>query len=92
MKRTLLIATVLVLLLLVAGVAYAEATGYTLPWWTTGGGGGTSAGGGYQLAGTIAQPAVGVITGGSYRLEGGFWGGALSGGGVRMTYLPFIRK
>ena len=55
----------MVLLLLVAGAAYAEATGYTLPWWTTGGGGGDSTGGNYHLTGTIGQPDVGALAGGN---------------------------
>ncbi len=92
MKRTVLIAMVLISLLLVAGAAYAQATGYTLPWWTADGGGGTSsAAGSYTLSGTIGQPDAGSLSGGNYRLEGGFWNGTLSGG-ERLNYLPLIRR
>jgi hypothetical protein len=91
MKRTVLIAMVLVLLFLAAGLAYAQATDYTLPWWTTNGGGGNSTGGNYSLTGTIAQPDVGAMAGGNYRMEGGFWGGGLSGG-TQVVYLPLIRR
>jgi hypothetical protein len=93
MKRKILIAVMLVLLMIAAaGVVYAQVTGYTLPWWAANGGGGDSAGGNYRLSGTIGQPDVGALEGGDYRLEGGFWGGSLSGAEVRLIYLPVIRK
>jgi hypothetical protein len=41
------------------------------------GGGGTSTGGVYTVSGTIGQPDAGVMTNGPYRLDGGFWGGAV---------------
>jgi hypothetical protein len=49
--------------------------GYDLTWNVMGGGGdkGHDDGGVYSLRGTIGQPAVGVLTGGSYSLTGGFW-------------------
>lgn len=44
------------------------------------GGGGESAAGQYRLVGTIAQPAAGVQSGGTYKLTGGFHApGALPG-------------
>ena len=49
--------------------------GFNLAWFTVDGGGGmNSAGGGYSLNGTAGQPEVGApMTGGSYRVVGGFW-------------------
>lgn len=49
--------------------------GYDLTWNTFDGGGATfSAGGGYELGATIGQPdAAQSLTGGAYRLSGGFW-------------------
>ena len=51
---------------------------YTIDWFTIDGGGGTSSGGGYTLSGTIGQPDAGTLVGGSYRLDGGFWGGVFA--------------
>jgi hypothetical protein len=49
--------------------------GYDLTWNTIDGGGGTStsANGVYKLSGTIGQPDAGTLTGGAYKLNGGFW-------------------
>jgi len=88
MKRKLLFTCLLVLLLLaVAGMAYARLAGYSLPWWTVDSGGGASSGGNYQLSGTIGQPDAGTLSGGNYQLEGGFWGG-----GPQLLYLPLVKK
>lgn len=42
-------------------------------------GGGTSEGGGYAVAGTVGEPVTGILTGGEFRLSGGFWPAALGG-------------
>ncbi len=70
----------LVLFLVIGGifflgwnVAMANADGYDLSWWTVDGGGGTSVGSGYTVNGTIGQPDAGIISGGAYTLNGGFW-------------------
>lgn len=39
-------------------------------------GGGTSFGGVFELYGTIGQPDAGILSGGSYELNGGFWSAA----------------
>jgi hypothetical protein len=79
-------------LLLLASTALA-AGGYRLDWWTANGGGGTSTGEGYQLSGTISQPDVGpALSGDGYRLEGGFWGGVLSGGTTNRVYIPLVAR
>jgi hypothetical protein len=50
---------------------------YDLSWSTIDGGGWTfSTGGTYSLGGTIGQPDAGVMSGGPYTLQGGFWPGA----------------
>jgi len=46
---------------------------YALNWFTVDGGGGASAGGPYAISGTIAQPDTGLMHGGTFTLEGGFW-------------------
>jgi hypothetical protein len=46
---------------------------YSIGWWTIDGGGGISTGGVYAVTGTIGQPDAGVMGGGSFALEGGFW-------------------
>jgi hypothetical protein len=52
----------------------AGAADYTLNWWTVDGGGGTSTGGVFTVSGTIGQPDAGRMSGGTFALEGGFWG------------------
>jgi hypothetical protein len=81
--------------LLLAGLTYAQEPQqtYDLSWWTVDGGGGSSGGGNYQLDGTAGQPDPGPsMSGGGYHLEGGFWGGGLSGVGVFNIYLPLVMK
>jgi hypothetical protein len=64
--------------------------GYDLTWFTVDGGGGASAAGSYVLNGTLGQPDVGAPSGGSYTLEGGYWGGQLYTG--MRVYLPLILR
>lgn len=79
-------------LVLIASTALA-AGGYRLDWWTADGGGGTSTGEGYQLRGTVSQPDVGpALSGDGYRLEGGFWGGVLSGSTTNRVYIPVVTR
>jgi hypothetical protein len=55
-------------------VPSASAQNYAIDWHTIDGGGGTSTGGVYSVSGTIGQPDAGAMRGGSYSIEGGFWG------------------
>ena len=64
------------LALVAAGLAYAQ--DYTIDWHTIDGGGEmASTGESYELSGTIGQPDARnhpePMTGGSYKLTGGFW-------------------
>ena len=43
--------------------------------WSNIGAGGSASGGAYMLSGTAGQPDAGALSGGSYTLTGGFWGG-----------------
>ncbi len=61
-------------LLLLAGVVEIPAQNFSLPWFTLDGGGGSSAGGPYAVHGTIGQPDAGSASGGSFTVQGGFWG------------------
>lgn len=63
----------LALILCVAGLASAQS--YSVDWFTVDGGGGTSSGGAFTINGTIGQPDAGVLSGGDYTVEGGFWSG-----------------
>lgn len=46
----------------------------SIDWSTIDGGGGTSTGGVYSVTGSIGQPDAGpTLSGGSFRLDGGFW-------------------
>jgi hypothetical protein len=95
MKRLTLITCIIVVaaLVLVVGVTAALAQsggGYDLTWFTVDGGGGESVASPYVLNGTIGQPDAGASKGGSYTLEGGFWGGQLYTG--MSIYLPIILR
>lgn len=53
---------------------------WVILWFTVDGGGAMrSAGGDFELSGTIGQTDAGVMTGGDFVLEGGFWPGAATG-------------
>jgi len=85
--------TILLLLLLPAAAIAQEGGGYEITAWTLDGGGGSSSGGTYGLSGTIGQPEAGPgLTGGSYRLTGGFWGGATTGRASQRIYLPIMLR
>jgi hypothetical protein len=55
-------------------IAAAPAQNYAIDWYTIDGGGGTSTGGVYAVSGTIGQPDAGELSGGTYALQGGYWG------------------
>ncbi|MDB6110871.1 MAG: hypothetical protein JWR69_2621 [Pedosphaera sp.] len=57
----------------VPGLAHAQS--YNMDWFTVDGGGGTSIGGAFSISGTIGQPDAGVLSGGGFTVEGGFWSG-----------------
>ncbi len=65
--------------------------GYDLSWWTVDGGGGAAEGGAFTLAGTAGQPDAGVVSGGTYTLGGGFWGGGALARGYEL-FLPLILR
>jgi hypothetical protein len=68
-------ARVAALVLVLRAAAVASAQNFSLDWFSVDGGGGTSTGGVYRVSGTIGQPDAGItLTGGSYSLDGGFWG------------------
>jgi hypothetical protein len=74
-----------------SGTSTALSTGYDLSWYTIDGGGATfSVGEAYSLGGTIGQPNAGSLNGGSYTLNGGFWGGTSSAN--YNIYLPLVMK
>ena len=60
------------LVLCVARIAGAQ--NYAIDWYSIDGGGGTSTNGQFSLSGTIGQPDAGHMSGGSFTLDGGFWG------------------
>jgi hypothetical protein len=65
-------------------------SGYSIEWYTIDGGGAMfSTGGSYSLGGSIGQPDAGSLGGGSYTLNGGFWGGASINYSI---YLPLVLK
>lgn len=76
----------LIITVLAGGVALAQG-GYDLSWGTVDGGGTiASTGGAYSLGSSIGQPDAGSLSGGSYTLGGGFWGGG------ELTFSPATEK
>jgi hypothetical protein len=47
---------------------------FAIDWFTIDGGGGTSTGSVYSVSGTIGQPDAGLLSGGNFALQAGFWG------------------
>jgi hypothetical protein len=84
MKRLMILVLMAAVLLIGITTANAQRTnepaapqsGYDLSWYTIDGGGATfSTGGSYSLGGTIGQADAGAMSGGTYQLAAGFWGG-----------------
>jgi hypothetical protein len=88
-KRKLLVLAALLLTLVLTSLAFASGS-YTINWYVIAGGGGPISGGGYAINSTIGQPVVGASEGGNYRIEAGFWGGALAV--EYKIYLPVVLK
>jgi hypothetical protein len=63
-------------------VANAARAQFSVPWFSIDGGGGTSAGGEFSVSGTIGQADAGTLSGGGFKLEGGFWSG------IRLLQMP----
>jgi hypothetical protein len=86
-----LIGVVLGFVLLSIGSATRAAstpTTYDLSWNTIGSGGTSfTTAGNYSLGGTIGQSATGPLSGGSYKLNSGFWQAA-----NYSVYLPIVLK
>ena len=80
--------------LLASSLALAQSGGdYDLSWSTVDGGGGTfSTGGVYSLGGTAGQLDAGLLTGGVYTLDGGFWGGGAVAAPEYLIYLPLVLR
>jgi len=61
----------------IAGLLLATAAGAAqIDWYSIDGGGAFSSGGGFELNSAIGQPDAGLLSGGSFRLTGGFLAGA----------------
>ena len=90
--RIYIISSLTLLLLIVSGIAYARLVDYKLPWWTVDNGGGTSSSADYKLHGTIGQPDAGILSDGSYKLKGGFWGFGLTSAPPPFVFLPLNLK
>jgi hypothetical protein len=80
------------LLLSIGAGATADDPAFRLDWQVVASGGGSSAGGGFQIQGSIGQPAVSVLRGGAYVLRGGFWQGEGSPLPAYWGYLPVVLK
>jgi hypothetical protein len=90
MRRNLILLTLLGLLLSATTALAQSGNGYDLSWWTVDGGGHAfSTGGSYALGGTIGQPDAGVMSGGDFALQGGFW---QAGAAYEYVYLPLVLR
>jgi hypothetical protein len=72
LKRLTLLAAVLTILLLTAGLVGAGPLATTLDRWVTAGGGGTISSGTIAIDGTIGQPVAGLSASGNSQLCAGF--------------------
>ncbi len=95
-RQTILIALSLIVLVIVAlsfgnvSVSAKPADTYTIDWYTIDGGGAMNLqGGSYTLSGTIGQFDAGTMSGGNYKLNGGFWGFVDS---ISKLFLPVIMR
>ena len=97
MKNTAILILVLAISLLGFRIATAHPdqsqqspqSGYEISWYAFDGGGETTgSGAGYSLRGSAGEPDAGVMSGGPYTLNGGFWSAAQ---GSRV-YLPLASK
>lgn len=74
MHKILLFALLGVLLVHSSVPVYANISDFELQWFSIDNGGTiSSSGGSYTLSGTIGQPDAGVLDGGDYTIQGGFW-------------------
>ena len=74
---------------LLAGIAVAQSSARFGLWWNViPGGGGWSRSTGHQVAGSGGQAAVGVSSGGHFRIASGFW--TAIGGGASPTVTPTV--
>ncbi len=89
--KILILALVLVLSLMVAGLALANG-GIELPRWVLSGGASNSVGGDVTLRATLGQPVVGVVSGGEVTVGQGFWHGGELPEGAYAIYLPLIQR
>ncbi len=93
MKRVALTAAMLLLALGASAAVLAQGPDYELPWSRVAAGGATfSTGGAYELGGTIGQGEAGTVTGGTYALTGGLWGGVIGLAGQTRIFLPLAIK
>jgi hypothetical protein len=89
MQRTFLAGAV-ALALLLSGMVLAAST-YELARSTVSSGGAASTGGSYTLGGTAGQIDAGQLTGSTYTIGGGFWGGgALPTQSEHKRHLPLM--
>ena len=73
-------------MLFTSGVVSAQT--FTIDRFVLSGGGGTSTNGGFSLTGTIGQPDAGRMSGGPFKLDGGFQSVAIA---IQMAGAPLLK-
>ena len=74
-------------------ISASAAETYGIDWYAVAGGGGISTSVEQVVAGTAGQAAAGGLSGGDFRLGGGYWGdtGAIASAGFRV-FLPLALR
>jgi len=74
MRKILLIAIICLLVTFSSFPVLANTSDFEITWFSIDSGGTMeSSAGAYMLSGTFGQPDAGVISGGDYTMQGGFW-------------------
>ena len=72
--------------------ATAGPVAFSISRWTIGGGGGASIGGDFEVASTIGQVDAGMMAGGEFSVEGGYWNSGTEPKVNHLVYLPVVIK
>jgi hypothetical protein len=88
--KILILCTAALLLVILAGTAYAavSASGFAVDWWVFSGGGAPSSVGSFSLNSSLGQNVMGTSSSANYSLDHGYW---MQKGAVK-TFMPLITK
>ncbi len=91
MKKTkiLILCLAAVLVVLIAGIAFAAVTtsSFAVDWWVFSGGGAPSSAGDFEMNGSLGQSIIGSSSSTNYSIDHGYW---LKG--AYKTFMPLVLK